>query len=181
MKNRYLIIVVGLIALSNLVINLVQISPDQNKKIGYVKSADLIYQYAGTKEIQNVYNQKMQVWQAQLDTLKGDYNRLLENYNRNLKSLNEDQGKKIQQELKYKHENVLQQQKNMDLMAQEQEEKMMTGVLNQINDFVSVYGKENGYSIILGTTTQGNILFGEDAIDLTDEILQELNNQYRGI
>ncbi|HTF81307.1 MAG TPA: OmpH family outer membrane protein, partial [Cytophagales bacterium] len=61
----------------------------------------------------------------------------------------------------------------------EEDQKLTQGVVNQVNTFITEYGKKNGYSIIYGTNLSGNIIYGADAYDLTNEILTELNNQYK--
>jgi outer membrane protein len=43
---------------------------------------------------------------------------------------------------------------------------------------VEEYGKENGYDLILGTTTSGNILYGTEKKDITEQVLNALNNAY---
>ncbi|MBI4646903.1 MAG: OmpH family outer membrane protein [Bacteroidia bacterium] len=65
--------------------------------------------------------------------------------------------------------------------AKEEENKMLEGVLNQINSFSEEYGKTNGYDLVFGTTLSGSILYGCPARDITDEILEALNNRYKGI
>ncbi|HBS88497.1 MAG TPA: hypothetical protein DEA97_18200 [Bacteroidales bacterium] len=180
MKRKILFITAGIIILFNLGMNIYhELKPE--KKIGFVRSESIVYEYAGTKEIQNRYNEKLQLWQAQLDTLKQDYNQLLDRYNLQIGKMGEMEKKEFQAELKYKHDNVVQQQQNIEMMSREEEEKMMSGVLNQINSFILQYGKDKGYTIIMGTVNEGNILYGEDAIDLTDEILTELNKNYSGV
>lgn len=57
---------------------------------------------------------------------------------------------------------------------------LVQGVLNQINDYIKKYAEENNYTLILGTTNDGNLLFGNKGIDVTEDILTELNNEYVG-
>ncbi len=40
------------------------------------------------------------------------------------------------------------------------------------------YGKEHGFDLILATTQSGNILYGAEAIDLTNELLVVINKRY---
>jgi hypothetical protein len=38
------------------------------------------------------------------------------------------------------------------------------------------FGKERGYDIIFGTVSGGNILYGEDAVNITNEFLKYINS-----
>ena len=64
--------------------------------------------------------------------------------------------------------------------ARMEEEKMLEGVLNQVNSFVRKYGEENGFAMVYGTTSDGNILYGEAELDITDDLLTKLNHEYYG-
>jgi outer membrane protein len=56
----------------------------------------------------------------------------------------------------------------------------MQEVLNQVNSYVKEYAKKHNYDIVYGTTMDGNILYGKEQYDITDDVLEYLNKQYRG-
>ena len=51
--------------------------------------------------------------------------------------------------------------------------------IETINSYIADYGKKHHYKIILGATADGNILYAEEADDLTQIILQDLNEIYK--
>jgi Skp family chaperone for outer membrane proteins len=62
---------------------------------------------------------------------------------------------------------------------QEMQEKNMKSVYDRINSFLKEYGKKHGYQIIFGTTN-GSIVYGEGtALDITNEIIEQLNARYQ--
>ena len=85
-----------------------------------------------------------------------------------------------------------QQEENLSKMQQElivlgtqleeqsakEEEKLLKGVYNKINDFMGRYGKEKGYDVILGANGQGNVMYTDHGTDVTDEVLKALNKEY---
>lgn len=81
--------------------------------------------------------------------------------------------------LRAQENNVVQYNEAVTSKYKEEEDKMLQGVLNQVNSFVEKYGKEKGYDIILGTTLSGSMLYGENTMDITDEVLAELNKNYQ--
>jgi Skp family chaperone for outer membrane proteins len=63
--------------------------------------------------------------------------------------------------------------------AQAEEDKLLGGALAQINSFVKAYAREQGYTVVLGTTQSGSLLYASDAVDITDQVLRGLNESYK--
>ena len=57
--------------------------------------------------------------------------------------------------------------------------KAMESVTDSINSFVQSYAKENGYDFIfVKSSGVADILYGNEAYDITDEVIQALNQRY---
>lgn len=50
----------------------------------------------------------------------------------------------------------------------------------QINLKVSEYGKLNGFDYLLGANGQGSIMFASEKENITDKVLEFINNKYEG-
>ncbi|MBI2968995.1 MAG: OmpH family outer membrane protein [Bacteroidetes bacterium] len=148
-------------------------------KIGYVRSQNLIYGYLGMKEAQSRFQEKTNQWQTNTDTLRFDYQKSLSAYQQEYSKLSEKERKERENLLELQKNNVLNYSDAVSKKAKEEEEKMTEGVLNQINAFAEEFGKSEGYDIIFGTTLSGNLLYGNGAMDITDELLAGLNDKYK--
>jgi len=72
----------------------------------------------------------------------------------------------------------LRDQKSGQLM---EEEKNLSKKLNdQIFDYMQEYAPANGFKYILGYTRGGGILYAADSLDITQSVLEGLNEKYRG-
>ena len=147
-------------------------------QVAVVRSAEVVAQYAGMKEAKSVYQNKVAQWQATLDSLSNQLElsqQALESERVSL-SLNEKTRREAmlgQQEAKVdKYQAVIEKK------AKEEEEKILQGALNQINSYIEAYALENNYSVVLGTTQTGNILYAGKKIDITEEVITGLNNNY---
>jgi outer membrane protein len=60
------------------------------------------------------------------------------------------------------------------------EEQYNDQIWTQINEYVKEYGKEKGYDYIFGAEGSGTIMYSTEAEDLTEEMIQFLNNKYQG-
>ena len=175
MKKLGLIIISIIIAL-NLIINIYQVFAFP--KTGFVRSSDLVYGYQGMIEMQNLYQDKIDLWQSQYDTLKYDYQLTAEKFESERPNLtDEEKGIRINV-LNKKKNDIVRYEKSIEDRASEEEKKMLQSVLAKINSFIKDYGEKYGYTIIFGTTNDGSILYGEDCVDITDDVLKKLNSQY---
>ena len=63
-------------------------------------------------------------------------------------------------------------------MPSRDQHELLQGALNQINEFVAQYAEANSYDVVLGTTAGGNVLYGAEYVDITDEVIEGLNASY---
>ena len=70
------------------------------------------------------------------------------------------------------------QQEMMDKASREQSE-LNKQLFDEITNFLKEYNKEKGFSIVLSTQLGGNVLYAEDGFDITKEIVDRLNANYK--
>jgi len=150
------------------------------EKIVYVRSYDLIEKYQGTLEARGAFEKRKTQMLSNVDSLRLDFERSRNQYMRMAGGLSLEKRSQQEEALGRQQNQMLQYRQAIDQKIQEEDAKMMQEVLNQINSFVEEYSVREGYDIVLGTTLSGNILFGEKSLDITDNVLVELNNRYKG-
>ena len=110
-----------------------------------------------------------------------EYQKSLTSYQQVVNELTIDERVIRENLLKVQQNNVIQYSENIKNLSKEEEDKMLGAVLNQVNSLVEAYGKEKDYDIIFGTTLSGNLLYGNDAVDITEELIVEINKSYEGV
>lgn len=144
-------------------------------KLGYIKSGVVLQGYKEMKDISAQFDGEIKVVQNNLDTLRKRYERL--------KLMAAAAGPKEQKDLVYRlgiaqnEYDKYNQQASQQMAARKQE--LTRQVLETVNNFIQQYGKEHNYKLILGTTDDGSILYGNEADDITQPILDKLNEQYK--
>ncbi|MXN92654.1 OmpH family outer membrane protein [Flavobacterium sp. Sd200] len=53
-------------------------------------------------------------------------------------------------------------------------------VVSQIKKVIKEFGKKKGYDYVYGTGDAASILYAKDSYDVTEEILKELNDKFKG-
>ncbi|MDR6763827.1 outer membrane protein [Flavobacterium sp. 2755] len=64
-----------------------------------------------------------------------------------------------------------------DYFGAEQSAKIWT----RIRSYSSEFSKENNYQIIIGSDDKGNVLFADESIDITNDLLTYINKKYEGL
>lgn len=148
-------------------------------KIAFVRSNEIVYGYEGMKEAHALQESKTREFSSNIDTLQLDLQRSINVYNQEYSKLNKEERAEKEKMIIIQQDNLKQYQQNAKNAIDKADLELTQGVLNQINSFIEKYAKENGYNLILGTTTSGNILYGEEYMDITDDVLKVLNENYK--
>lgn len=143
----------------------------QGGEIGFVKSGVIIQEYKEMKEANAQFEKELQMAQANADTLK---NRYL-NLKREEETIPENKKKDWSYRLGIAQNEFAKYSEQVNEQMDMRKQELTKGVLEKINSFIQKYGKENNYKMILGTTNDGSILYGSEADDLTETILNQLN------
>jgi len=149
-------------------------------KIAYVRTGKLINEYLGMKEANEAYQKKIAMWEANIDSLRDTLQEAINKYKKDSINLMEKEKYKQKSYIMQLQQGLLQYSNAVNEKIAKEEEKMTLGVLNQVNSYIEKYGRENGYNIIFGTTATGNVLYGDEALDITENVLKGLNRSYKG-
>jgi outer membrane protein len=131
-----------------------------HRSVGYINPGKLVEGYHGSVPRKAALMTQAKIWQANLDSLSAELTAVPA----------AEKEAKEQEFLRYR--GALQQK------AQEQEARVQQEILGEINAYIKQYGKAQEYDFILGATDQGNIVYAADGTELTEVILQGLNQQY---
>jgi Skp family chaperone for outer membrane proteins len=149
---------------------------NDNREVAYVRSAYLIENFVGTKMARAKLQEDVQYMQSNIDTLKAEYASLVDQYK--LEGNASQQGEALLQRIQGKESGITTYSRAAEERIQKQETELLEGVMNQINSYIKVYAEKHGYDMILGTTAAGSILFGEEEMDITEQVLKEMNQHY---
>jgi len=149
-------------------------------RLAYVRSYDLIEKYTGTQEARSKFEQKKNVMMANVDSLKSMFERDRIDYLASARGMSAAQRSSREEQLGKQQSQIMQYSSAVEDQIKQEDEDLMAPVLSQINTYVEEYAKENDFDIILGTTLSGSLLYGNNTLDITDEVLKNLNAKYKG-
>jgi outer membrane protein len=153
-------------------------SCEKKQKVVYVRSLELVEQFEGHKEAKADFEIRKKGWQANLDSLQADFKRAENKYQLEMTDLSEGEKKAKENILARQHQNLRQYAEVLDQKAAEEDQKLVNGILKQIDDFVTKYCEEKDYDIVIGTTNTGNLMYGKKELDITEELIKAINVDY---
>ncbi len=148
-------------------------------KIVYVRSEVLISGYTGTKEAYALFENERKNLEANIDTMNMEYQNQIQSYNNSREKLSKEERINSEQYLDNQRNSLIQYTDVINEKIKEKEKKLSQDLFNQINSYIEEYSKRKGYDIVMGTTNSGNLLYGNKALDITDDLLLNLNNNYK--
>jgi outer membrane protein len=150
-------------------------------QLAYVRSYDLIEKFAGTQAARTKFEQKKSVMTANADSLNAAFEKDRIAYVSNAKNMTPAQRATREESLRRQQNEVAQYSNAIEEQLAQEDKDMMAPVLSQINTYVEEYAEAKGYDMILGTTLSGSLLYGKSSIDVTEDILTNLNAKYKGL
>jgi outer membrane protein len=178
MLQRFLLAIGILNLLAVIVLSITIFTRDQ--KVAYVDSAKLLNNYKGMQAARAAYQSKASAWQANIDTLAKEVQEQILKYDHENKSMTANERRLSQELIQTKQKQFADYQQALNSQAQQEDTKLTSDVVTQINVYIKKYGQSKGYKIILAATEYGNLAYADDGLDITDEVLVGLNNEYSG-
>jgi outer membrane protein len=140
-------------------------------KLGYVNLAKLFDTYQRTKESEQVLAKKGEGKEAQLKGQAAELKKLRDN----LELLNAPARETKLKEIEEKSDAFQQLKTRTERDLVRERNQMAKTILDEIEQTVTDYAKANAFSLIVD---QRSLLYGQEAYDLTDELLKVLNARY---
>lgn len=149
-----------------------------SSQLVYVDVNKLIEGYKRTKVVKAEYEKKATTMKTNVDSLLAGWQRELKSYEKERSTLTPKELKLKQELLQNKQQQINGYQETIQKQIEDENKKVTQTVVNDINDYIKEYGKKKGYKIIFGASGTGNIMYADEATDLTEEVLKGLNSEY---
>jgi outer membrane protein len=149
-------------------------------KVVYVDSTKLLNNYKGMQDARAAYQKKAGAWKANIDTLASEVQQQIFKYEKESAAMSVKERQLSQELIRTKQKQFADYQQATNTQAQQEDAKMTSEVVTQVNAYLKKYGELHGYTIILAATEYGNLAYADEALDITEAVLEGLNNEYAG-
>lgn len=151
-------------------------------KIVYINTDTLMNNYQHAVELNEAFLKKQEERRTELNVKAKSLDQEANEFQRKLQNngfLTEARAIDARDQLLVKQENLRRlQQEMIDKTAREQNE-LNKQLFDEITDALRQYNKEKGFNIVLSTQVGGNVLYSENGFDITREVVNLLNENYK--
>lgn len=176
MRNQYQLFLNTIFLVALIALFYLHFSAKQ--KIVYVNTNKLLAEYQGMKDTQAEFEEKAKSWQSNVDTLGSELETKIKQFQQQKTSMSEKEVKLNEELLHTKQQQFVQYREAIQQKAAEEDGKLKEKILAEVNAYIKDYGQQHGYTMIMGATTMGNIVYAEEVIDITNELVKGLNQTY---
>jgi Skp family chaperone for outer membrane proteins len=153
-------------------------SKSSTPKIGYVDNIILIGQFNEAKKARKELEDFNSEWQKHASLLKDSMDLFMRNMGSEYNAASAGEKTRLRNLMQSKNEEMADFVAANQKRSQDKEKLLLDPVIKKINSYVQEYSEKNGYDIIFGSTVGGNIMAGGSKLNLTSEILRDLNAKY---
>jgi len=151
----------------------------EDLRIGFIDSERIFAEYQGTKEAQAEFNSDLELWSQELEQRKRELETLAEEYESQSLILSEPRRREREEEIARKRS-------ELDTFVREiwgpsgkvaqRNDQLTRPIIERMNEVLTRIGEDDGFSIIFDAA-DGNVVYADRALDLTDRVLEALNAQ----
>ena len=150
------------------------------EKIVYVNSDSLLTKYKYFNDIKVKLESKTKKAQQDMAAKAQAFQREVAQYQQQQSTLPADQRAATEERLGRKDQELKAYQQNAGAALQTEQQQENEKLYDKIADYLKVYAKKKGFKMVL-TYSKGNsaILFADESLDVTSEVIVGLNEDYK--
>jgi outer membrane protein len=148
-------------------------------KIAYINSDSVLKHYEYLEVNRKTLEEKTQKLEQEFRNRAQGLQNEIGNYQRNVNNLTLSQAKALEEDLAKKQQNLQLYQQSLSQQLQEEEGKLNKELYDRITNFLKKYGAENGLQLVLKYDPSSDVLYGGEALNITNDVVKGLNELYK--
>lgn len=146
---------------------------EQDTKVGYINSAEILANAPGAQEAQEQFDQEMQDSQAELQRMEADLQNRDEELQRQSLTLSPEARTAREQQLQGMQQDYNARFQELQALAERRRAELVQPIMDRVTQVIEELREELGYSLILDSTA-GSIIAADPELDLTAEVIARL-------
>ncbi|WP_298285256.1 OmpH family outer membrane protein [uncultured Lutibacter sp.] len=147
-------------------------------KIAYINVEDLMKDYEGTKALEETLKAKQDAMAKELDSLSVPFQTKVQEYYQNAQKMSAQKRAQTEQGLQQEQQMLQLKQQQASQTLQQENQELSEAITKKVDSFVTEYAKLKGFNLVLGTSGNGTVMYGDETLNITNEILVILNEDF---
>ena len=148
--------------------------------MAFVDNSKLLNDYQEKKDIEAKLKGQISAYERKRDSISMAFQTEARAFDAQAKTLPQNVAQKKYNELMQKSQILQQHLQQEEQKIQMESQTQMDSLLSKVKKNIKEYGKQKGYTFIFGANDGGSVLYGTEKKDITKEVTEYLNNQYKG-
>jgi len=149
-----------------------------NLSLAYVNSDSLAANYLYFAEVNSQLEEKRAKYEKEFANRATGLQKQIEDFQKTANNMTLAQGRAVEEDLTRKQQNLQQYQQSLTQDLLKEEAKLNKELYETVASFLENYGRENGLDFIFKHSTGGEIWYGNGSLDITEEVIEGLNETY---
>jgi outer membrane protein len=147
--------------------------------IAYINSDSVLKHYDFLKDNQVVLEAKGKKMDADYRNRAQSLQNEINAYQRNVSNYTIGQARALEEDLAKKQQNLELYERSLSQELMSDQSKLSKDLYTRITAYLKKYGKDNGLQVVFKYDQSSDILYGTDALDITDAVVKALNEEYK--
>ncbi|NVK51055.1 MAG: OmpH family outer membrane protein [Cyclobacteriaceae bacterium] len=147
-------------------------------KVAYVYTDSVISKYEYFKAKSEELTEKGKKFEGDLQSRARGFEQEVANFQQTGGNMTPNQQRAKQEELLKKEQNLMTYRDNLMQELATDESTLYGEVYDKVQAYLTKYAEEQGLDLILSYTRGGAVWYGKNALDLTEEVVSGLNEEY---
>jgi len=156
----------------------VVLSSCSQTKMGYIDVETVMKEYEAMIDLESELLAKQEEMGAELQGLQAAFQAKVQEYYSNSESMSASKKAETEQSLQQEGQMLQGRQQQVSQMLQQENQERSTILIKKIDSVVAVYSKSNGFSMVFGTQGNGTVMYGDDNLNVTTDVVAILNEGY---
>ncbi|MCK5816286.1 MAG: OmpH family outer membrane protein [Flavobacteriaceae bacterium] len=161
--------------LSVLVILTILMASCTQSKIGYVDVREVMDDYDAAKSVEVALKLEQEQITKSLDSLTIPFQEKVKEFYAKSNNMSASQRVKEEQALQQEGQQIQQQQQQVQQYLQQKGAAEIEKLTKKIDSTVAAYASKNKYQMILATQGNGQVIYGDDSVNITEAVIDVLN------
>lgn len=144
-------------------------------KVAYIDIEVLMKDYEATIALEASLKAKQEKMAKELDSIGAPFQLKVQEYYKNATKMSTKKRAETEKALQQEQQFLQSKQQQASQMLQLENQEQSEILTKKVDSFVANFAKEKGYNLIFGTSGKGTILYGDESLNVTPEILEILN------
>ena len=149
-------------------------------RIAYVNSDTLLANYRFFQTKREELEKKAEDLQKEYENRARGLQNEISTFQQNAGGMTMNQARAVEEDLRKKQQNLMQYQQNLSSQLLEEESKVNDELYEKVSDYLEDYGKNRDFKLVLTYTKNSGVLYADDSLDITSEVITGLNEAYEG-